>query len=86
MLIDVNRKTISIMKAARLCDVGRRTIYHWLEQGKVEYVRTAGGSVRIYVDTLFVEPSAAHTKQPTTDTSTTTYDKDTGECIWRGEV
>jgi len=49
----VERKTISIMKACELVGVSRRTIYNWLSSGKIEYVRTAGGSVRIFVDTLW---------------------------------
>ena len=52
----VDRKTISIMKACELVGVSRRTIYNWIASGKVEYVRTAGGSVRIFVDTLWREP------------------------------
>jgi len=53
----VERKTISIMKACELVGVSRRTIYNWIAGGKVEYVRTAGGSVRIFVDTLWRQPS-----------------------------
>lgn len=53
----VERKTISIMKACELVGVSRRTIYNWIAGGKVEYVRTAGGSVRIFVDTLWREPA-----------------------------
>ncbi len=49
----VERKTTSIMKACELVGVSRRTIYNWIASGKVEYVRTAGGSVRIFVDTLW---------------------------------
>ena len=49
----MERKTISIMKACELVGVSRRTIYNWLSSGKIEYVRTAGGSVRIFVDTLW---------------------------------
>ena len=52
----VERKTISIMKACELVGVSRRTIYNWIAGGKVEYVRTAGGSVRIFVDTLWRDP------------------------------
>jgi excisionase family DNA binding protein len=52
-----DRKTISIMKACDLVGVSRRTIYNWITTGKVEYVRTAGGSVRIFVDTLWRDPS-----------------------------
>lgn len=54
-----DRKTISIMKACELVGVSRRTIYNWIAGGKVEYVRTAGGSVRIFVDTLWREPGRA---------------------------
>lgn len=52
----VERKTLSILQACKLVGVSRRTIYNWLATGKVEYVRTAGGSVRIFADTLFREP------------------------------
>ena len=48
-----HRVTLTINQAMVRADVSRRTIYHWLKQGKVEYVRTAGGSVRIYEDSLF---------------------------------
>ena len=58
----MERKTISIMKACELVGVSRRTIYNWLSSGKIEYVRTAGGSVRIFVDTLWREPDG--TKHP----------------------
>jgi excisionase family DNA binding protein len=56
----VERKTISIMKACELVGVSRRTIYNWLSSGKIEYVRTAGGSVRIFVDTLWRDPNNAN--------------------------
>ena len=58
----VERKTISIMKACELVGVSRRTIYNWLSSGKIEYVRTAGGSVRIFVDTLWRDPH--HSDRP----------------------
>jgi len=64
----VDRKTISIMKACELVGVSRRTIYNWIASGKVEYVRTAGGSVRIFVDTLWREPEAAHPPWKTSPT------------------
>jgi excisionase family DNA binding protein len=65
--IVVERKTISIMKACELVGVSRRTIYNWLSSGKIEYVRTAGGSVRIFVDTLWRDPNRGErTASPTT--------------------
>ena len=54
--ITTDRKTISINKASELVGVSRRTIYNWITSGKVEYIRTAGGSVRIFVDTLWRSP------------------------------
>ena len=65
----MERKTISIMKACELVGVSRRTIYNWLSSGKIEYVRTAGGSVRIFVDTLWRDPNNPNTaNRPTVQT------------------
>ena len=49
----MDRQTLSIMKACEVVGVSRRTIYNWIAAGKVEYVRTAGGSIRIFADTLW---------------------------------
>jgi excisionase family DNA binding protein len=49
----IDRQTLSIMKACEAVGVSRRTIYNWISAGKVEYVRTAGGSIRIFTDTLW---------------------------------
>ena len=51
-----DRKTVSIRQACDLVDVSRRTIYYWIASGKVEHVRTAWGSTRIFVDTLWRTP------------------------------
>ena len=47
------RALVTIRQAAEIASVCRRTIYSWVETGKVEHIRTAGGCMRIYVDTLF---------------------------------
>jgi excisionase family DNA binding protein len=54
----LDRKTVSIPRACELVGVSRRTIYNWISGGKVQYVRTAGGSVRIFEDTLWREGEA----------------------------
>jgi excisionase family DNA binding protein len=46
------------MKACEAVGVSRRTIYNWISAGKVEYVRTAGGSIRIFADSLWRDASA----------------------------
>jgi excisionase family DNA binding protein len=51
--MNLDRKTVSIPRACELVGVSRRTIYNWISGGKVQYVRTAGGSVRIFEDTLW---------------------------------
>ncbi len=60
------------MKACELVGVSRRTIYNWLSSGKIEYVRTAGGSVRIFVDTLWRDPNRAE-RTATTGTTQTAW-------------
>ena len=54
----LDRKTVSIPRACELVGVSRRTIYNWIASGKIQYIRTAGGSVRIFEDTLWREPDA----------------------------
>jgi len=58
-MMTLERKTVSIPRACEIVGVSRRTIYNWITGGKVEYIRTAGGSVRIFVDTLWREPAGA---------------------------
>ncbi len=70
----VDRKTISIMKACDVVGVSRRTIYNWISSGKVEYVRTAGGSVRIFVDSLWREPDGQSNRQEWQQVSAATQD------------
>lgn len=47
-----DRRRVNSVKAAEIAGVTERTIYNWVRLGWVEYVRTPGGGVRIYVDTL----------------------------------
>ena len=54
--MELERQTLSIMKACEVVGVSRRTIYNWMAGGKIEYVRTAGGSVRIFADSLWKSP------------------------------
>ena len=57
--MNLERQTLSIMKACEMVGVSRRTIYNWMAGGKIEYVRTAGGSVRIFADSLWRSPGTA---------------------------
>jgi excisionase family DNA binding protein len=53
----LERKTVSIPRACEMVGVSRRTIYNWIAGGKIQYIRTAGGSVRIFADTLWRDPN-----------------------------
>lgn len=48
-----NEPELTIDQAADIMGVARRTIYNWIETGKLRYRRTAGGSIRIYRASLF---------------------------------
>ena len=65
--MDIERQTLSIMKACEVVGVSRRTIYNWMAGGKVQYVRTAGGSVRIFADSLWKRPQETSTARFSTD-------------------
>lgn len=46
-------KTCSIPQACEKAGVSRRTIYNWILKGHLEIIRTAGGAIRIYEDSLW---------------------------------
>jgi excisionase family DNA binding protein len=54
------RETLTMNQACERVGVSRRTIYNWIESGKIATVRTAGGCLRIFADTLYqpTEPKA----------------------------
>jgi excisionase family DNA binding protein len=60
----LERKTVSIPRACELVGVSRRTIYNWIAANKIQYIRTAGGSVRIFADTLWREPEPVAVAEP----------------------
>ena len=59
----MERRAISITQACESVGVSRRTIYNWMAAGKVQYVRTAGGAVRIFEDTLWRAPEACSSQR-----------------------
>ena len=50
---DPARPMVSVNMACAIAQVTRRTMYNWMDSGKVTYVLTAGGQRRIVADTLF---------------------------------
>jgi len=76
MNVELERQTLSIMKACEVVGVSRRTIYNWMAGGKIEFVRTAGGSVRIFADSLWRSPeqSIVEGRQSADDSQEATVD------------
>ena len=49
---DFSRPRVNIVQACVVASVSRSTIYAWMRLGRIEFVRTPTGQVRIYLDTL----------------------------------
>jgi excisionase family DNA binding protein len=47
------RAVMSVNDVCAFVGVTRRTVYNWVAADKVEYVRTPGGRLRIFADTLY---------------------------------
>lgn len=45
-------RSVSIDQAAQLMNVSRRTIYNRIREGRLQTIRTMGGSQRVLVDSL----------------------------------
>jgi excisionase family DNA binding protein len=48
-----NEETLSIKETQVKMGVSRRTLYNWMNAGKVKFIRTAGGAPRILASSLF---------------------------------
>lgn len=46
-------RSVSILQAAHLLSVSRRTIYNRIRDGRLQTVRTMGGSQRVLVESLY---------------------------------
>lgn len=49
---EFQRPLVNTVKAAEIASVTKRTIYNWMVAGRIEYLRTPTGHVRIFADTL----------------------------------
>jgi excisionase family DNA binding protein len=52
VLSGTRHRPVTIKEACTLLGVSRRSIYNWLAKGKLEIIRTPGGAVRIFPDSL----------------------------------
>ncbi len=56
------REIVTIKQACEIVGVSRRTMYNWINAGKVQYIRTAGGHIRIFKFTLYETDSLVDLK------------------------
>ena len=62
-------RSVSLDQAAELLKVSRRTIYNRIRDGRLQTVRTLGGSQRVMVDSLIAlgfRPEPSDGAEPTT--------------------
>ena len=52
MADQLTREFVNIQSACSTLGVSRRTVYHWLADGKLPFQRTPGGSIRIKASDL----------------------------------
>jgi excisionase family DNA binding protein len=45
-------RSVSLDHAAQRLGVSRRTIYNWIRDGRLETIRTIGGSQRVLVESM----------------------------------
>lgn len=61
-------RSVSIDQAARLLNVSRRTIYNRIRDGRLQTIRTRGGSQRVLIESMrnlgFRPQPAAHPVAP----------------------
>ncbi len=57
-------RSVSLDHAAELLGVSRRTIYNRIREGRLQTIRTLGGSQRVLVDSMQMAASDAIAERP----------------------
>ena len=45
-------RSVSLDQACLMLQVSRRTIYNWIREGRLQTIRTLGGSQRVLIESL----------------------------------
>ncbi len=53
-------RSVSLDQACQLLQVSRRTVYNWIREGRLQTIRTLGGSQRVLLDSLRQAAGPAH--------------------------
>ncbi len=45
-------RSVSLDQACELLQVSRRTVYNWIREGRLQTIRTLGGSQRVLIESV----------------------------------
>jgi excisionase family DNA binding protein len=45
-------RSVSLDQACQILQVSRRTVYNWIREGRLQTIRTLGGSQRVLVESV----------------------------------
>ncbi len=45
-------RSVSLDQACQLLQVSRRTVYNWIREGRLQTIRTLGGSQRVLIESV----------------------------------
>ncbi len=45
-------RSVSLEQACQMLQVSRRTVYNWIREGRLQTIRTLGGSQRVLLESL----------------------------------
>ncbi len=55
-------RSVSLDQACQMLQVSRRTVYNWIREGRLQTIRTLGGSQRVLIDS--VREAIGHVQDP----------------------
>ena len=55
-------RSVSLEQACQMLQVSRRTVYNWIREGRLETIRTLGGSQRVLLESLRQAAGHIHTQ------------------------
>jgi len=54
-------RSVSLEQACLMLQVSRRTVYNWIREGRLQTIRTLGGSQRVLLESLRQVSGRIHT-------------------------
>lgn len=55
-------RSVSLEQACLMLQVSRRTVYNWIREGRLQTIRTLGGSQRVLLESLREVSGRIHTQ------------------------